>query len=486
MWIGNIHPRFAGGVAGRRGWRLARNATETAGSRGWGMGNERSGLLAVAVAVAMAFASSLASAQVLAQDHSQVQSPVQQAPAQPQSPAATQAAPPQSGQAAAQQADANCPGHPDALGTSRVLALDPAQYPRVGHMQYTDSLLLNDKEVVLTFDDGPILPYSNEILDILASQCVKVTYFMVGEMARAYPAVVRRVYEEGHTIGTHSEDHPTRFGQLPVAKMRREIDSGISDVGAALGDPKYLAPFFRIPGLARSDLVESELAARGLTVFSSDTVADDWHRHIKPDQIIALAMHRLEALGKGILLLHDIHPATAAALPGLLQQLKDNGFHIVQVVPAASYEIAMAKKPEAVTTLPRHETIIGNGMDRTAQPSWPQASADNAADHSTLPVPDPSAFEPDTLPSEDTADIQWPAEPDIKAPIATRHARSEKSRRHIAHGMARGTKEERRTEHTHAHQRAHSRAAADGHHADMMSRMKTLTAMFTPALPAAR
>jgi peptidoglycan/xylan/chitin deacetylase (PgdA/CDA1 family) len=71
-----------------------------------------------------------------------------------------------------------------------------------------------------TFDDGPIPPYSNEILDILASQCVKVTYFMVGEMARAYPTVVRRVYEEGHTIGTHSEHHPTRFGQLPVDLQR--------------------------------------------------------------------------------------------------------------------------------------------------------------------------------------------------------------------------------------------------------------------------
>src|SRR6516162_11378891 len=207
----------------------------------------------------------------------------------------SQAADPQPAQNAASQA-ATCPGHPDALGTSRVLALDPAKYPRVGHMQYPDLLPLNDKEVVLTFDDGPIPPYSNEILDILVSQCVKVTYFMVGEMARAYPAVVRRVYEEGHTIGTHSEDHPLRFGQLPVKKIRHEIDWGISDVGAALGGPKYLAPFFRIPGLARSDVLESELAARGLAVFSSDTDADDWHRHIKPNQIIALAMRRLEAL----------------------------------------------------------------------------------------------------------------------------------------------------------------------------------------------
>ena len=81
-------------------------------------------------------------------------------------------------------------------------------------MQYPDTLPLNDKEVVFTFDDGPVPPYSNEILDILASQCVKATYFMVGEMARAYPAVVRRVYEEGHTIGTHSDCTPQQSQRI--------------------------------------------------------------------------------------------------------------------------------------------------------------------------------------------------------------------------------------------------------------------------------
>ena len=67
--------------------------------------------------------------------------------------------------------------------------------------------------------------------------------------------------------------------------------------------------------------------------FGSDTAADDWHHRISPKKIIALAMNRLKARGKGILLLHDIHPATVAALPGLLKDLKQRGFHIVQVVP---------------------------------------------------------------------------------------------------------------------------------------------------------
>jgi peptidoglycan/xylan/chitin deacetylase (PgdA/CDA1 family) len=228
-----------------------------------------------------------------------------------------------------------CPGNPDALGTSRVLTIDPSEYPRVGAMDHGATLPLSDKEVVLTFDDGPVPRYSNQILDILAAQCVKATFFLVGEMAHAYPATVRRVFAEGHTVGTHSEDHPLRFGKLPSSLVEWEIDKGILDVGIALGDSRgQVAPFFRVPGLAHSNIIESELAARLLVEFGSDTVADDWHHRISPTRIIALAMQRLEARGKGILLLHDIHAATVAALPGLLKELKQRGFRVVHVVPS--------------------------------------------------------------------------------------------------------------------------------------------------------
>ena len=107
-----------------------------------------------------------------------------------------------------------CPGNPDALGTSRVLAINPADFARIGSMQYPKTLPLEDHEVVITFDDGPIPPYTNAVLDTLASECVKATYFLVGEMARAYPSIVRRIYNAGHTIGTHSQNHPFAFQRL--------------------------------------------------------------------------------------------------------------------------------------------------------------------------------------------------------------------------------------------------------------------------------
>ena len=69
-----------------------------------------------------------------------------------------------------------CPSNPEALGTTRVLVIDPREYPRVGAMDHAVALPLTEKEVVLTFDDGPVPRYSNQILDILAAQCVKATF----------------------------------------------------------------------------------------------------------------------------------------------------------------------------------------------------------------------------------------------------------------------------------------------------------------------
>jgi peptidoglycan/xylan/chitin deacetylase (PgdA/CDA1 family) len=283
----------------------------------------------------------------------------------------------------------SCPGNPDALGTSRVLAVDAGAYRRVGTMQYKQTLPLADKEVVITFDDGPLPPYTNEILDILDAQCVKATFFIVGEMARSFPEVVRREREAGHTIATHSMSHPLHFDRLVGDALDAQIDGGIAAVSAALGDPAAVAPFFRIPGLRRSDAVEDALAARALVTFGADAVADDWHRRISPSQIVARAMARLEKRGGGILLLHDIHPRTVAALPGLLRQLQEHGFRVVQVVPAAP---AVAAKPNVAALRAAH---------------WPQPDGALASAEALLPVPDPESFAPDDGEENSTAD--WPS-----------------------------------------------------------------------------
>ena len=306
----------------------------------------------------------------------------------------------------------SCPGNPDALGTSRTIVVGPQDYQRVGSMQYKEkNLPLNDHEVVLTFDDGPLPPWSDRALDILKSQCVKVTYFIVGEMARVYPDVVRREYEAGDTIGTHSMTHPI-FQRLTGDKLAYQIDAGIASVEAALGDPNELAPFFRIPGFGRSDVIEKALADRSLVVFSTDITADDWFRHISPAQIVQRAMSRLEKRGRGILLLHDIHPWTIAALPVLLKELKDHGFHVVQVVPPAPRGPLIAGGPGAwarAAAMPMPGLIDVGAVS----PTWPQANGEPASAGDTLPAPDATAFDvaqtlPDAAGDGMAASTKWP------------------------------------------------------------------------------
>ena len=198
---------------------------------------------------------------------------------------------------AAQSAPAaDCPGHPDALGTSRTLVVDPREHPRIGTMQYAETLPLRDHEVVLTFDDGPLPRYSNRILDILASQCVKATFFTIGLMAQASPEGVRKLREAGHSIGTHSQDHPLGMKRMSIERARQEIDDGIASVTAALGEGAP-APFFRIPGLSRADGTEDYLASRGIQIWSADFLADDW-RHVSSSRVYDLAMKRLEEKGR--------------------------------------------------------------------------------------------------------------------------------------------------------------------------------------------
>jgi len=278
----------------------------------------------------------------------------------------------------------NCPGHPDAIGTSRTLVVDPRAHPRIGSMQYPETLPLRDHEVVLSFDDGPLPKHSNQVLQILADNCVKATFFEIGEQARAYPEGIRKLVDAGHTVGTHSQRHPLNFEKMTEEQAKQEIDQGIESVKAAMVDPRALAPFFRIPGLLRAPPVEAYLETQGIQIWSTDVLADDWHR-ISPAKVHDLAMERLDKMGKGILLLHDIQARTAAALPKILQDMKARGYHIVHVVAATPDRPATPTEPEQWQLHPPSEDV------RIAR--WPKLPNFIYADTDMLPAPDASNFD---------------------------------------------------------------------------------------------
>jgi peptidoglycan/xylan/chitin deacetylase (PgdA/CDA1 family) len=273
---------------------------------------------------------------------------------------------------------ADCPGNPDAIGTSRTIVVDPREHPKIGTMQYSETLPLQDHEVVLTFDDGPIPKHSNQILDILASQCVKATFFIVGRMAQEHPEGVRKLIAAGHSVGTHTQNHPLTMNRLPIDQAQKEIDDGITNTKAALGNPAQLSPFMRIPGLLRAPAVEDYLASQGIQTWSADFPADDW-RHVTPQKVHDLAISRIAAKGKGILLLHDIQARTVTALPAILRDLKAGGYRIVHVEAATPDKPKTPTEPNQWQMHPITETV--------AISHWPKVPRFAYAHEDMLPVP---------------------------------------------------------------------------------------------------
>jgi peptidoglycan/xylan/chitin deacetylase (PgdA/CDA1 family) len=244
--------------------------------------------------------------------------------------------------AAAQAAD--CP-RPGTLGTSRILAVDPAATPRVGLKSFPQTLALADREVVLTFDDGPWPATTPRVLTALAQECVRATFFLIGKPASEHPALVRRLAAEGHTIGHHTWTHHNLKYMKP-ANAEAEIDKGIAADEMALHGTATTTPstpFFRFPYFEGTPQLLDRLQSRGIAVFGADLWASDWEP-MAPQAQLKLLIDRLKVAGKGIILLHDPKAQTAAMLPAFLRYLRDNHYRVVHLV-AAPRVVGVARVP---------------------------------------------------------------------------------------------------------------------------------------------
>jgi peptidoglycan-N-acetylglucosamine deacetylase len=228
-----------------------------------------------------------------------------------------------------------CPGHPDALGTERVLAVDAGTTPRVGRKSFPDTLPLQHKELVLTFDDGPWPGTTPKVLDALKRECVRATFFLLGRNVATHPEIARREMAEGHSLGHHSFSHPL-LGRMPFGRAEAEINRGIAEDEFALygrrrSDPT--TPFFRFPGFVSNRALLDYLKTRHIVVFGADVWASDWNP-MSPAQELRLILARIDQIGSGIVLFHDTKSQTAAMMPAFLRELKRRGYRIVHVVPA--------------------------------------------------------------------------------------------------------------------------------------------------------
>ncbi|MCA1456318.1 polysaccharide deacetylase family protein [Bradyrhizobium sp. BRP22] len=257
------------------------------------------------------------------------------------------------------QAKSTC-ANPDALGVSRTVVIDTTGGPGFGFLQYKQFDFLTDKEVVLTFDDGP-WPTTPAVLKALADECTKALFFPIGLHTTYHPDILKQVAAAGHTIGSHTWSHAHLDSKkLTEQQAKDEIEKGFSAVKMAIGTAP--SPFFRFPALAHTQVTLAHLASRNIAMFSVDIDSLDF-RSSSPDQVVQTVMTKLDKQGKGIILMHDLQKHTAQALPTLLRRLKAGGYRVVQM-----------KAKEPLETLPEYDALLVKDMKVPAVSARPLSS----------------------------------------------------------------------------------------------------------------
>ncbi|GAB1716355.1 MAG: polysaccharide deacetylase [Nitrobacter sp.] len=257
-----------------------------------------------------------------------------------------------------------CNGNPDALGVARVVQVDTTGGPGFGFEHFKQLDFLRDKEVVLTFDDGPWPGHTPAVLKALADQCTTGIFFSIGKHATYHPEILRQVAAAGHTIGGHTWSHANLNNKkLSEAQRKDEIEKGFSAVKWALEAAP--APFFRFPALQHPPEMVTYLGERNIAIFSCDVDSFDFRAH-RPEQVVDTIFKKLDKVGKGIILMHDFQKHTAEALPEILRRLKAGGYKVVQMKAKAPVE-TLAQYDEELKKDTKLPTVSTRPVDSVVQ-----------------------------------------------------------------------------------------------------------------------
>ena len=191
----------------------------------------------------------------------------------------------------------------------------------------------NGRRVALTFDDGPAAPFTEQILDILRAKNVTATFFVCGKNAERHPEILRRISQEGHTLGNHTYSHPLLF-----MKRRRKISDESDRAQAVIEKAAGVRPtLFRPPYGIRWPGLMPVLAERGMKMVMWSATGYDWKY-----QAAGIARATVAELKPGaVVLLHDgreVRPAqevdrsaTVEALPTVIDEARKAGFTFVSL-----------------------------------------------------------------------------------------------------------------------------------------------------------
>jgi len=183
----------------------------------------------------------------------------------------------------------------------------------------------NENMIALTFDDGPHPIFTPRILDALKESNAKATFFCIGKNIAGNEALLKRMKDEGHTIGNHSYSHDFWFDLFGTKKMvddLKHMDGEVSRAGSAT--PKLFRPPYGVtnPNVKKAILKGGYLPV-GWSIRSMDTVAKDK---------TTLKSKVLDNMTAGdIVLLHDHMEITADVLPELITEIAKKGLRIETV-----------------------------------------------------------------------------------------------------------------------------------------------------------
>jgi peptidoglycan/xylan/chitin deacetylase (PgdA/CDA1 family) len=180
--------------------------------------------------------------------------------------------------------------------------------------------------VAMTFDDGPHPDRTPRLLDLLAARNIRATFYVIGANARKYPQIIRRMLNEGHEIGNHSQNHP-RLTDLTETAVIAEL-AGCRDavVAAATLPPATMRPPY---GAVDDSLRALFLSEFGYPTILWDVDPRDWDANVSDAQVLATILN--QASHGDIILAHDIHERTITIMPDALDGLRARGFAFVTV-----------------------------------------------------------------------------------------------------------------------------------------------------------
>ena len=191
----------------------------------------------------------------------------------------------------------------------------------------------------LTFDDGPSR-FTGHLLDMMAAENVKATFFVLGENVLSFPDIIKRQRKEGHEVANHSWSHPN-LGRASAAAIRSQL----AMTNAALAQLGVTPKFFRPPYGSYTPYVVEAANAQGMEIAIWTHDSRDWKR--LPRSYAALVPCQTAEKRHGVFLFHDIHERTVNDFPRIVRELRASGCR--RFVTLSEYMKHM-KKPEAIPT----------------------------------------------------------------------------------------------------------------------------------------